>query len=818
MKRHSNILMFLAILACGFSSTAGAATPETRLALVIGNASYKTKALSTAVNDAALIAQTLQSAGFDVIGARDLDQGLLRGALSDFTNKIASAGKGAVVFVYFSGYGVQVAGENYLIPIGADISDVADLPARSQPVSELMHAVAALNPKSAFIVLDAARPGPFVLSGQAGGLAWTEPESNMLIAFSTAPGTLARDTVDGNGPYAKALAEMIREGDLTPANLFDRVRLRVHEQTKGAQIPWDASKIETQFKFFERTSSAPARADTPARTAQLRVQPMRALGAQNAYLTALLRDTFDAYTDFLADYWQDPMTKRVRALLAARRESITWQRTCQANEPFAYWSYLERYPLGPHVADARRLLAQMGAVTTLPSKFARMEYEVPPPLPDELEYVERPALILDDPELGFEPPPATPVNFLEPQPQELVNLKPVPALAPHALPVLSLPLQAFLRMPPDVRGSPDPSSGTREAWVMRPAIEVPSGPEKQTKSAPMPSVPISNAANGSTPFSGGQTRNGKTSSTVGNQDASIEIRPRLASPSAVVSETPPQWFTDIANNRNRGSVLRTSLTGGEATIPATSMFAPAAAGLTFVPSLQMTQETSAAAVRSPARQPSRTELPGEISTAAVHPRMIPPQSPPNSQTPPVAAIDNLSDPRASTSQLASPRRTSSTVPTWLTDMTTPNRRISSGLSSRDSEPPMSAPSMYAAASAGLTFQTWRYGIQSSRKILRASEPFARASAATRRGGSVEQTSSAATLSPRQTGSIPRSASRAAALAPAASGSNTNPRVDRAQPSSTTDQARLHKKRSTTKPVPSSEAADDVNRRPLPNPQ
>ena len=82
---------------------------------------------------------------------------------------------------------------------------------------------------------------------------------------------------------------------------------------------------------------------------------MRALGAQTAYTTALMRDTFDAYADFLADYWQDPMTKRVRALLAARRESITWQRTCQANEPNAYWSYLERYPHGPHVADAGRL-------------------------------------------------------------------------------------------------------------------------------------------------------------------------------------------------------------------------------------------------------------------------------------------------------------------------------------------------------------------------------------------------------------------------------------------------------------------------------
>ena len=231
--------------------------PEKRLALVIGNASYKTKPLATAVNDAALIAQTLQSAGFDVVGARDLDLGLLRGAFRDFTTKVASAGTGAVVFVYFAGYGAQLAGENYLIPIGAEISDVGDLPNRASSLSELMHALAAFNPKSTFIVLDAARPGPFVSSGQAGGLAWTEPESNMLVAFSAAPGTLARDAVDGYGPYAKALAEMIREGDLTPANLFDRVRLRVHELTRGPKFHGTPPKSKRRLNSSNALQAPP---------------------------------------------------------------------------------------------------------------------------------------------------------------------------------------------------------------------------------------------------------------------------------------------------------------------------------------------------------------------------------------------------------------------------------------------------------------------------------------------------------------------------------------------------------------------------------
>jgi uncharacterized caspase-like protein len=435
-------LTFLAALSV---SPAGAAPSEKRLALVIGNASYKAKTLATPANDAALIAQTLQAAGFDVIGARDLDGEGLRQTFRDFIDRVKNAGPDAVAAVYFAGYGLQLEGENYLIPIDADISKASDVPLRAVRLSEQMLALAMPHLKASFMILDVARASPFFLSGQppAGGLAWIEPEPNMLIAFSAAPGTVSPDAGDGYGPYAKALAETIREGGLTPAQVFDRVRLRVNESTKGAQVPWDLSSIETQFMFFERGPAAPPRADSPGRTASMRSQPMRSLGAIDAYMVALIRDTFDAYTDFLADYWRDPMTKRVRALLAVRREAITWRRTYEASTPDAYWSYLERYPRGFHVADARRLLTRLGATTALPPKFARMDYDIPPPLPDEAEYVERTVLMFDDPAFAFEPPPPSPAHFLEPQPSELLTL--APPAAPSGVHTLATPM--FVSLP-----------------------------------------------------------------------------------------------------------------------------------------------------------------------------------------------------------------------------------------------------------------------------------------------------------------------------------------------------------------------------------
>jgi uncharacterized caspase-like protein len=285
----------VALLAIAFAPDAGAETAEQRIALVIGNGGYQTGALPTAVNDAGLIAQTLQAAGFDVLGARDLDEDLLRHTFRDFVEKVSKAGPNTVAVIYFAGYGLQLEGDNYLLPVDANISRDSDVPVRALRVSDYMRALATLHLKAAIVVLDAARPNPFSTTGQAlaGGLALVEPDPGTLIAFNATPGTVAPEAQDGYGPYAKALAEMIREGGLQPTELFERVRLRVNEVTKGAQVPWDASRIETAFVFFERAPDAPQAATMPE-ASSIRSRAIRDLAAEDAYLAALSRDTLDA--------------------------------------------------------------------------------------------------------------------------------------------------------------------------------------------------------------------------------------------------------------------------------------------------------------------------------------------------------------------------------------------------------------------------------------------------------------------------------------------------------------------------------------------
>ena len=125
IRRFFTALLALVPLALVLTAAAHA---EKRIALVIGNAGYQAGALNTPANDAGLIAQTLQAAGFDVVGARDLDQDSLRRAFRDFLEKATGSGPDTVAFVYLSGYGLQLEGENYFVPIDAKIARDSDVP------------------------------------------------------------------------------------------------------------------------------------------------------------------------------------------------------------------------------------------------------------------------------------------------------------------------------------------------------------------------------------------------------------------------------------------------------------------------------------------------------------------------------------------------------------------------------------------------------------------------------------------------------------------------------------------------------------------
>jgi uncharacterized caspase-like protein len=459
--RTFSIFSLCLVLLSGFAgglSSARAQQQEKRIALVVGNGAYAKSPLATAANDAGLIAQTLQAAGFDVVGARDLDGDTLRRSFRDFIQKAQASGPDTVAMVYLSGYGIQLAGENYFIPVDSSISRDTDIPTEGLRINDYVRQLASLALKANIVVLDAARQQPFIEGGQpiASGLALVEPETHMLIAFNAAPGTVAPGEQGSYGVYAQSLAEMIRTGGLALPEVFNRVRLRVNDASKGALVPWHAEKIDAPFMFFDRAPDAPTQAP-PDQAAAARNRPIRDLGAQDAYAAALERDTIQAYEDFLGAYPGDPLARRVRAIVAARREAITWLRSYRADTPQAYWSYLRRYPRGPHAGDARRRLAILAAALEPPPAFAVYDYDVPPPPPDEIEYVDRPVLYFSDPDFGFLPPPPPPLFFLPPPPPDFIILEPPPPpIGLFILPQpLFVPIPVFVRAPVYVAPPPN---------------------------------------------------------------------------------------------------------------------------------------------------------------------------------------------------------------------------------------------------------------------------------------------------------------------------------------------------------------------------
>src|SRR5215472_5192437 len=124
---RTSVLWVIVLMAMAFGVEPSLAA-EQRFALVIGNDEYRAAKLATSANDAGLVADALQSAGFTVTGARNLDQSTMRESFREFIGQVSAAGPDAVALVYLAGIGLQFQGENYFVPVDADIHRDVDVP------------------------------------------------------------------------------------------------------------------------------------------------------------------------------------------------------------------------------------------------------------------------------------------------------------------------------------------------------------------------------------------------------------------------------------------------------------------------------------------------------------------------------------------------------------------------------------------------------------------------------------------------------------------------------------------------------------------
>ena len=225
------------------------AQKQPKFALVIGNANYEEGALSNPVNDATDMAKALRELGFEVTLLQNQDLRSMENAIDDFSRQLR---KGGVGVFYYAGHGVQVQGENYLIPLKAQLLNEKDARYEAVALGKVLNAMEEARNQVNIIIIDACRDNPFYRrwrSSRRGsnvrGLTAVSPPSGIIIAYATREGNTAADGVgQRNSPFTSALLENIKKPNIDVQLMFRRVSTSVKEKTNAVQQPWTEGNLE----------------------------------------------------------------------------------------------------------------------------------------------------------------------------------------------------------------------------------------------------------------------------------------------------------------------------------------------------------------------------------------------------------------------------------------------------------------------------------------------------------------------------------------------------------------------------------------------
>lgn len=226
---------------------------ERRVALVIGNAQYKSSPLENSVNDATDIDQALKRFGFQTTFLRNATLGQMREATRRFADQLTSAD---VALIYFAGHGIESKSKNYMIPVNADLKfeyELADQAYDAAAWLEMLEMIKSNNAERVnIVILDACRNNSLIGSRSLNrGLGRMDAPTGTFLSYSTAPGKVAADGGKGerNSPFTKNLLKAIQQPGQPIEEVFKEVRRNVTRETNGAQVPWESTSLTGFFSF-----------------------------------------------------------------------------------------------------------------------------------------------------------------------------------------------------------------------------------------------------------------------------------------------------------------------------------------------------------------------------------------------------------------------------------------------------------------------------------------------------------------------------------------------------------------------------------------
>jgi len=352
----------LATASAWAAGTSSEAAPiQTRVALVIGNGAYEhTARLPNPANDAQAMAGMLESLGFDVLSGVDANKRTMESLLRQFGSK---AERADIALVFYAGHGIQVDGQNYLLPTDARLSNERDLKWDAVPLDYVMDESARAG-RLRMVLLDACRDNPLAsqMASSMGtrsvavgrGLAAVASpagQADTMIAYATEAGQVAADGEGRNSPFTQALLAHMDEPGVELRLLMGRVRDSVREQTHGRQTPWVNNSLGATEYYLVPADIGPTEPQVAA------VPPGPAPVSAPAVVPP------------------------VQVMPGSNAELLFWSSVKDSNSLEPYRAYLRAYPNGLFVELAKLKIRELEAAPADPEPDVALLGQTPSPAP-----------------------------------------------------------------------------------------------------------------------------------------------------------------------------------------------------------------------------------------------------------------------------------------------------------------------------------------------------------------------------------------------------------------------------------------------------
>ncbi|MDP3425775.1 MAG: caspase family protein [Humidesulfovibrio sp.] len=352
MRTVTRLILALAAL---FLLTSHALAAPGRHALVIGNSAYSTKPLKNPANDAKDMARTLERLGFEVQLKTDVSLRDMEEAIRLFGERLK---RGGVGLFYYAGHGVQVQGVNYLVPVNSKVSSESDAKFECVDAGRVLGKMEDAGNELNIVILDACRNNPFTRSFRSAdqGLARMDAPTGSIVAYSTAPNSVASDGKGANGMYTKYLLQNITTPGIPIEEVFKRVRIGVMDETGKKQVPWESSSIAGYFYVAG--------------------QPRQALAINPSQNSVSQRQEEQRLKDYLAGLEAEKrQVEKERAELARRRQQLDQEAAKKLAEAQAPQDKRLRDQLAVLETERRKLEQERMALESARREAERMQAE-----------------------------------------------------------------------------------------------------------------------------------------------------------------------------------------------------------------------------------------------------------------------------------------------------------------------------------------------------------------------------------------------------------------------------------------------------------